>query len=119
MRTYGIDVNALARERYTGTERYVLELMHEMMRVPLEADERVWLYSSRRVEALGELPQGWEWRILKWPGKGWTHIRLSWELLRRPPSVFFSPAHEIPLLHRRAKIVNTVHDIAFEIVPEV
>ena len=118
---YGIDVNALVRSNYTGVERYVFELISEMMKKPLKQGERVFLYASDIVEGFGELPSGWEWRILKLPivPKGWTHLRLSWELLVNRPDVFFSPAHEIPLFSGRTRIVNTIHDIAFVYVPEV
>ncbi len=118
---YGIDVNALTRPNYTGVERYVFELISEMMKKPLKEGERVFLYTSNIVDDLGELPEGWEWKVLKLSilSKGWTHMRLSWELLVRPPDVFFSPAHEIPLGSWRTKIVNTIHDIAFVHVPEV
>jgi len=118
---YGIDVNALTRPNYTGVERYVFELISEMMKNPLKEGERVFLYTSDNIDALGELPAGWEFKVLKLSilSKGWTHLRLSWELLINPPDVFFSPAHEIPLGIRRTQIVNTIHDIAFVYVPEV
>lgn len=119
MKIYGIDVNCLTRENYTGTERYVFSLMKEMMTQPLQKDERVVLYTSAKVEELGDLPDGWSWSVLNWPlAKGWTHGRLSWELLRRTPNVFFSPAHEIPRFYGRTKIVNTVHDVAFVYFPK-
>ncbi|MFA6522307.1 MAG: glycosyltransferase family 1 protein [Patescibacteria group bacterium] len=120
MKTYGIDVNALTRARKTGTERYVFELLKEMIKTPLQNEERVVLYSSALIPELGTLPNGWILKILDWKlKKAWTHARLSWELLTRTPDVFFSPAHEIPLFHRRTKFVSTVHDVAFRIVPEV
>ncbi|MBM3209163.1 glycosyltransferase family 4 protein [Candidatus Shapirobacteria bacterium] len=117
----GIDVNALVRPQYTGVERYVFELLSEMMKTPLLTGERVFLYASQPVKELGVLPAGWEWRILTLPilQKGWTHIRLSWELMINPPDVFFCPAHEVPLGAIRSKIVTTIHDIAFVHVPEV
>ena len=120
MKTYGIDANALTQRRKTGTERYALELIREMVKEPLSDNERVFLYSSAPIPDLGTLPNGWQLKILSWKfKKAWTHIRLSWELIARPPNVFFSPAHEIPLLHRRTNIVSTVHDVAFRIVPDV
>lgn len=117
----GIDVNALARDQYTGVENYVFELISEMKKQPLREGERVFLYSSKVVSSLGDLPAGWEWKILTLPviKKGWTHLRLSFELLVNPPDIFFSPAHEIPLGALRTTIVNTIHDIAFVHVPEV
>jgi len=117
----GIEVNALARTQYTGVENYVFELISEMKKLPLRDSERVFLYSSEVIAGLGDLPTGWEWKILKLPliKKGWTHLRLSFELLVNPPDIFFSPAHEIPLGALRTTIVNTIHDIAFVHVPEV
>lgn len=120
MFTYGIDANVLTRDKITGTERYVLSLLKEMMNFPLKSDERVLLYSSAPLPQLGTLPDSWRVEILNWvPRKAWTHGRLSWELVRRPPNVFFSPAHEIPLFFSRTKIVSTIHDIAFKKYPEV
>ncbi len=116
----GIDVNALTRKQRTGTERYLFSVLQEMMKSPLRPGEQVVLYSSTVVDDLGELPTGWSWRIIKWPfKKGWTHGRLSIELLVRPPDIFWSPVHEIPLFHRRAKIVATIHDVAFRRLPAV
>ncbi|MBU0614450.1 glycosyltransferase, partial [Patescibacteria group bacterium] len=116
----GIDANALAREKFTGTERYVLELLRAMQEQPLESGEQVHLYVSRPLQEFKNLPAGWKQVVLKWPPKKiWTHARLSLRLLISPPDIFFSPAHEIPLLHRRCKIITTIHDIAFRIMPEV
>lgn len=118
MIVYGIDANALLRVRPTGVERYVLSLLHAMMRIPLGVDERVVLYGAGPQPEHLILPDGWSWKELRFfLPKGWTHIRLSAELLLHPPDVFFCPAHEIPFLHRKCKIVTTVHDVVFRQVP--
>jgi len=114
MKTYGVPVNGLTIKNYTGVEKYALALVREMMKQPLYRDEKVVLYSSQKIEALEPLPYGWEWKIIKWSPKGWTHLRLSFEMLINPSDVLFIPAHEIPLLHRHTKIVNTIHDVAFK-----
>lgn len=121
MRVYGIDANALTREKRTGTERYVFELLKEMKKCPLRKEERVVLYASAPLPELNPLPAGWSVHVLRWPFpfKGWTHIRLSLALWRRTPNVFFTPAHEIPLYPGRGKIVSTVHDVAFRHFPEL
>lgn len=120
MPIYGIDANVLTRPRITGTERYVKHLLTEMMQEPLKPDERVILYTSKPIKLLPELPENWSEKILKWPlPKGWTHGRLSIELQNNSPDVFFSPAHEIPLLTGRTKILSTVHDVAFRKYPEI
>lgn len=117
---YGIDANVLTRSNKTGTERYVSELLSFMQKNPLQKNERVLLYVSEPVEELSSLPAGWEMKVLNWKlKKGWTHGRLSWELLRNPPDVFFSPAHEIPMFMKRIPIVATVHDVAFRVVPNL
>ena len=119
MITYGIDGTALLKANPTGVERYVACLLTAMMQTPLEhTAERVILYApGAKPEAL-VLPVGWTWKRLNfWFPKGWTHIRLSAELLLHPPEVFFNPAHEIPYLHRYAKIMTTVHDVVFRHVP--
>jgi len=118
MYSIGIEVNALTRPEYTGTERYVFELLKEMMKIPLQDDE-ILLYSSKEIPELGELPQGWKWVILPWKFPGWSHIRLSAHLYSHTPDILFVPAHEIPLNTGNAKIVTTVHDIAFDYFPEV
>jgi len=117
----GIDINVLTRKNRTGTERYVFELIKEMMKVDLEDNEQIRLYSSAKIDDLPKLPTGWEMKIITIPkGKGWTHLRLSLELLLNPPDIFFSPAHEIPLLRRKkTKILSTVHDVAFHVIPKM
>jgi glycosyltransferase involved in cell wall biosynthesis len=42
----------------------------------------------------------------------WTHLRLSREMLRRPPGVLFVPSHVVPLWHPRRTVV-TVHDLGY------
>lgn len=119
MITYGIDGTALLLPNPTGVERYVARLLTAMMQMPLTlSEERVVLYAPKPKPVSLALPAGWEWKELRfWLPKGWTHCRLSRELLLRPPDVFFNPAHEIPMFHRRAKIMTTVHDVVFRHAP--
>jgi glycosyltransferase involved in cell wall biosynthesis len=119
MITYGIDGTALLLPNPTGVERYVARLLTAMMKMPIDLQEEcVVLYAPKAKPEQLVLPEGWTWKTLGfWLPKGWTHLRLSAELLMHPPDVFFNPAHEIPFLHRRAKIVTTVHDVVFRHVP--
>lgn len=111
---YGIDVNCLTLPNKTGVERYVECLLQAMMAVPLRDGDRVRLYVAKKPDGY-ELPMGWEWRELEFAlPKGWTHLRLSWELFRNPPDVFFNPSHEIPaFVPKKTRVVSTVHDLAF------
>ncbi|MFZ2682338.1 MAG: glycosyltransferase family 1 protein [Patescibacteria group bacterium] len=117
--TYGIDGAALLAAKPTGVERYVSRLLLAMMEVPLNlVEEEVVIYAPKPKPGSLALAPGWSWKELGfWLPKGWTHLRLSTELLLHPPDVFFNPAHEIPLWHRRAKLVTTVHDVVFRNVP--
>jgi glycosyltransferase involved in cell wall biosynthesis len=47
----------------------------------------------------------------------WTHLRLSAEMVVRPPDVLFVPAHVLPLIHPRRSVV-TVHDLGYLSYPE-
>jgi glycosyltransferase involved in cell wall biosynthesis len=47
----------------------------------------------------------------------WTHVRLGWELHRRPPDVFFTPAHVIPFTYHGSSVA-TVHDLGYHYFPE-
>ena len=120
MKTYGIDANALTRANPTGVERYVHFLLNAMMRVPLEIDERVVLY-VRSIPTDIDLPQGWSWKVLSFfLPKGWTHLRLGYELMIHRPNVLFVPAHESPLLAPKSiPVVTTIHDVAFAMNPRV
>jgi glycosyltransferase involved in cell wall biosynthesis len=42
----------------------------------------------------------------------WTHLRLSFELLRQWPDVLFVPSHVVPLVHPAATVV-TIHDLGY------
>lgn len=115
----GIDVHPLSRNKFTGTERYLLELIKELKKIELSPESRVILYAREKLEILGDLPENWEWRILPWSLPGWTHLRLSFELLFNAPEILFIPVHEIPLFAPKSKVVTTVHDLAFLALPEI
>jgi glycosyltransferase involved in cell wall biosynthesis len=57
-----------------------------------------------------------EIRVIPFP-RVWTHLRLSLEMLTRPPDALFVPAHVLPLIHPRRSIV-TVHDLGHLHFPE-
>ncbi len=121
MITYGIDAHLLLRENATGVPRYVWFLLREMMKAPLGNDERVILYGHLPKPKDLELIEGWSWKTLSWPiPRGWTHGRLSIEMLISAPDVLFVPGHEVPFFARKSTgIVTTVHDVAFATNPGV
>lgn len=114
----GIDASRANVGEKTGTELYSFEVIRRM--VPQFNGHTVRLYSREPLEpVLRNLGPGVEERVLRWPpGILWSHLRLSWELLRHRPDVLFVPADTVPLVHPR-RTVTTIHDLGFERFPQL
>ena len=108
----GIDASRAVSARPTGTETYSRRLIQALLR--LESSHRFRLY-FRGSPPAGAFP-GAQVRAIPFP-RLWTHLRLSWEMARRPPDALFVPAHVLPLVHPRASLV-TVHDLGYVYFPE-
>ncbi|MBU0625669.1 glycosyltransferase, partial [Patescibacteria group bacterium] len=117
-RVLGIDASRANSSTRTGTEWYAYQVIQGLKKLVPE-DIQVVLYSKEPLrDGLEKLPANWESRVLRWPpGRFWTQMRLSWEMLVRPPDVLFVPAHTLPLLTPRKSII-TLHDLGFVAVPE-
>lgn len=109
----GVDASRTTARWRTGTEGYSLRLIGELLRLGHGHEFR--LYFNQPPPA-GLLPAGGELRVIPSP-RLWTHLRLSWEMLLRPPDVLFVPAHVLPLIHPRRSVV-TVHDLGYHYYPE-
>ncbi|MEK7451738.1 MAG: glycosyltransferase family 1 protein [Patescibacteria group bacterium] len=120
---YAIDAWSANQKKKSGVETYAYQLIQTMKQHPLEQNERVVLYSPTKLQGpLAELPNGWEEKTLSWPFRfGWMQGRVSLELFRRPPSVFFVPAQGIPrrLPTVSCPIVTTIHDVGFARRPDL
>lgn len=114
----GIDASRANVLRRTGVEWYAYHVIEELKKIVPDR-YRVLLYAREPLlGGLEVMPPHWEQRLLSWPPKYlWTQKRLSWEMLVRPPDLFFSPVHVLPLVHPRRSLV-TVHDVAFMAMPE-
>ncbi|HBU07374.1 MAG TPA: hypothetical protein DEB09_04820 [Candidatus Magasanikbacteria bacterium] len=108
----GIDASRANEEKKTGVGWYAYNLIQEFKKITPE-DIRVVLYTNKPLQGeLAKLPNGWTEKVLNWfPGRLWTQVRLSFEMLINPPDVLFIPAHVFPIIHPN-KTVMTVHDIA-------
>ncbi len=114
----GIDASRAVAARRTGTETYSLRLIRSL--IEIGAGQRFRLYTN------GQPPAGFfggdlaaanvELRSIPFP-RLWTHLRLSAEMVARPPDVLFVPAHVLPLIHPRRSVV-TVHDLGYLAYPE-
>lgn len=113
----GIDASRANVREKTGVEWYAWRIIQELKTI-IPPDVRVVLYSREPLEgALADLPPSWESRIIKTPfNRLWTHLGLSWEMMRQKPDALFIPAHVIPLIH--PPTVMTLHDIGSIRYPE-
>lgn len=109
----GIDASRANRKERTGVEWYAYHLIQKLKGV-IPPEYRVALYTEEPLrDGLERLPPNWESRVLGWPPRRlWTQARLSWEMLRRPPDLFFVPAHVIPAITAK-RTLTTLHDVAF------
>lgn len=114
----GIDASRANQREKTGTEWYAWHLIRHLL--PLLTAHQVRLYVREPLQTdWGQLPSGVEVKVLNWaPGILWSHLRLGWELLWHPPTVLFVPADTVPLV-RRSPTYTTIHDVAFERLPEL
>ncbi|MGC9522671.1 MAG: glycosyltransferase family 4 protein [Anaerolineae bacterium] len=119
----GIDASRAATRAPTGTEAYSYHLIRAL--APLLAPRhRVRLYFRESPDSSRAMKGAWaqglaahaEARTMPFP-RAWTHLRLSWEMLRHPPDLLFVPAHVLPLA-RPARTLVTVHDLGYRHYPE-
>ena len=110
----GFDASRLSVGQRTGTEQYTWEILQALGQI--DRRHRYLLYCNRPPAALPPLPPSYELRSLRLP-RLWTHLRLSAEMLLRPPDVLFVPAHVLPLWSPRRSVV-TIHDLGYLYYPE-
>jgi glycosyltransferase involved in cell wall biosynthesis len=111
----GIDASRATRAQRTGTEGYSLNLLRALLTLDASLDYTLYFNTPPQP---GLLPQrdNVQQRIISFP-RLWTHLRLSWEMLRRPPDVLFVPAHVLPLIRPRRCVV-TIHDLGYHHEPD-
>jgi len=113
----GIDASRTTISRRTGTEAYAYQLIDALLLPAVERGHRLRLYFNQSPAAdLFPASERVE-RVIIPQRRLWTHLRLGRELRRRPPDIFFTPAHVIPVGYRGAAVA-TVHDLGYEQFPE-
>ncbi len=113
MARIGIDASRAFWAQRTGTEQYTLHLLEALLQ--LETSHRFVLYCNWLPEPVPSWLGRADIRAMPFP-RFWTHGRLSWEMLRRPPDLLFVPAHVLPLIHPGRTAV-TVHDLGYLFYP--
>ncbi len=113
----GIDASRAATGQRTGTEAYALQLIRALIPLAGVRGHTLRLYFNA-APAPDLFPAAPHVEPVVIPLRRlWTHARLGHELRSRPPDVFFTPAHVIPV-GIRCPTVATVHDLGYERFPE-
>ncbi|MCS7350332.1 glycosyltransferase family 1 protein [Thermoflexus sp.] len=115
-RILGIDASRTTLAHPTGVERYAQAVIRALIPLAEAEGVRLRLY-FRDPPPHGLFPDSpWvEHRVLSLP-RLWTHLRLSWEMARHPPTALFVPAHVIPLYHPPSAV--TIHDLGYRYFPQ-
>jgi glycosyltransferase involved in cell wall biosynthesis len=111
----GIDASRAVIAQRTGTEVYSLHLIRGLLEGGRAHRFRLY-FSQPPPQGLIPVVDHCERRVIPFP-RLWTHLRLSAEMLARPPDVLFVPSHVLPLVHPRRSVV-TVHDLGYHYYPE-
>lgn len=111
----GIDASRATTTQPTGTERYSRRLINELLDMPTGHQFRLYMRERPPADAFRDVPHAAQ-VIIPFP-RLWTHLRLSVEMVVRPPDVLFVPAHVLPLIHPRRSVV-TVMDLGYLHYPE-
>ncbi len=113
----GVDASRAITGRRTGTEAYAYFLIQALIPLAESRGHRLRLYFNQSPPAgLFTASESVETRTIPLP-RLWTHLRLAAELQRRPPEVFFTPAHVIPATYRGPSVA-TIHDLGYLAFPE-
>ncbi|MFA6429546.1 MAG: glycosyltransferase family 1 protein [Patescibacteria group bacterium] len=116
----GIEASRANRREKTGVEWYSFHVIQEMKKLA-GSEDHSWLLYTNEPLAMG-LERGsahWHERRLTWPPKYlWTQVRLSYEMMTRPPEVLFVPAHVLPRIIPKRTVV-TIHDVGFDRLPSL
>lgn len=113
----GIDASRATAAQRTGTEAYAYHLIHELLTLTAGSEHSLRLYYNQP-PAANLFPSFSHVEPVVMPFRRlWTHLRLAAELHRRPPDIFFTPAHVIPISYF-GRSVATVHDLGYRYFPE-
>jgi len=113
----GINSIAAFKNPRTGVEEYVYQLISQLVKIKETQKHNFVLYSSNNNFDFC-LPSNFEIKNLKWSLPMWTQIRLSAEMIKKKPEVFFIPVHILPLIHPKNSVV-TIHGLEYEYYPKM
>ena len=116
----GIEATRANKPQKTGVEWYAWHVIQELKKLTVGNPHSWILYSNAILtNGLEQLPENWYEVRLPWIlPYGWTQLRLSFELYRRPIDVMWFPGSTLPRILPKKSVV-TVHDIGFHRFPEL
>lgn len=110
----GIDASRAFQAEPTGIGVYATQVITRLLAAP-PAPLRLYLNRPSPPEAAPPLPPGSEWRCLPLR-RGWTAVRLRWELQRQAPNLLWIPAYRLPG-GRLPRSLVTVHGVEHRFAP--
>ncbi|MGC2191754.1 MAG: glycosyltransferase family 1 protein [Candidatus Dormiibacterota bacterium] len=110
----GIDASRAFQEQPTGIGVYATQVISRLVDTP-PAPLRLYLNRRSPPQTALQLPAGSEWRCLPFP-RGWTAVRLRWELRHEAPTLLWVPAYRLPP-GRLPRSVVTVHGVEHRFAP--
>ncbi len=115
-----IGINAIAALKHprTGVEEYVYQLIKHLTTLKESKKHCFVLYISDNSNFDFYLPDNFKIKCLKWPLPMWTQIRLSAEIIKNKPEIFFIPVHVLPFAHPKNSVV-TIHGLEYEYYPKM
>ncbi|RJQ34632.1 hypothetical protein C4566_02040, partial [Candidatus Parcubacteria bacterium] len=109
--TIGLEATRANKQYKTGTEWYAWHLLQEFKKID-NKNKFIVYYNEYLAGELTDAPGNFYFKRLVWPfRKFWTHIRLSFELLKNPVDKFFA-SNAVPIF-TRGQIIVTIHDLGF------
>ena len=113
----GIDASRAVTGQRTGTEAYAFFLIEALVPLTTAGGHQLRLYFNQAPPENLFIEADHVDNVVIPQIRVWTHLRLSRELSRRPPDVFFTPAHVIPYGYHGPSVA-TVHDLGYHYFPE-
>ncbi len=109
---YGVDASR-CDPSLAGVGRYSTELVRHLIGY---RDRPFRLYANGVERPVWAAGGNVDWRDMPFP-RVWTHLRLSLEMVRRPPDLLFVPGHVLPAFRPRRTLV-TIHDLGYLRFPD-
>ncbi|HNT30118.1 MAG TPA: glycosyltransferase family 1 protein [bacterium] len=125
----GIDASRANLEKRSGIENYSLQIIKTLIGID-KSNEYILYMREAPIRELQDLPPNVTIKVLEDTGwyrlarkyfrlpQFWTHRLLARELRNNPVDVLFVPGHVLPRGYT-GKSVVIIHDVAYELVPEV